>query len=280
MATIDDATAALRDRRRILVFTGAGISTESGIPDFRGPEGVWTRMDPADFTIDRYLADPAVRRRTWTRRAGAEFLDATPNRGHYAIARLWASGRMIGCATQNVDGLHTAAGLPSDALAELHGSAATTSCVECGVTVATREVVQRIEAGEEDPRCLFLPPEGGVPRRGEGGGPPSASAFLPPSHNLSVCRGILKADVVFFGESLPARAMERAMEWAHSADAVLAVGTTLSVFPAAAIPIAVADRGEPFVIINQGPTDLDAIADVVVDDQAGDALSQLLEGLI
>ena len=267
MASIDEVAAALRDRSRILVFTGAGISTESGIPDFRGHDGVWSRMDPADFTIQRYLSDPGVRRRAWSRRAGAEFLDAPPNRGHFAVTRLWESGLMIGCVTQNVDGLHTAAGLPLEAIAELHGSAATTSCIACRASLRTREVMVRIDAGEEDPSCtaLFLPRRGSTPK-GEGGG----------GSDAPVCGGILKADVVFFGEALPFRAMERAMEWAHSADAVLAVGTTLSVFPAAAIPIAVADRGQPFVIINRGPTDLDPIADVVVDDQAGDALSRLL----
>jgi NAD-dependent deacetylase len=248
MTKIDDVARLLAGRRRILVFTGAGISTESGIPDFRGPDGVWSRVDPDDFTISRYLADPMVRRRSWMRRAAAEFLDAHPNRGHFAITRLWESGVMVGCVTQNVDGLHSAAGLPGEALAELHGTAATTSCIDCGTTTGTREVMDRVGSGEDDPACR-------------------------------VCGGILKADMVFFGEALPARAMERALAWADVADAVIAVGTTLSVFPAAAIPIAVADRGHPFVIINRGPTDLDPIADLVVDDDAGDALSCLVTGL-
>jgi len=248
MTTIDDVVRLLAGRSRILVFTGAGISTESGIPDFRGPDGVWTRVDPEDFTIDRYLIDPEVRRRSWMGRAAAGFLDALPNQGHFAVTRLWEAGVMVGCVTQNVDGLHSAAGLPGEALVELHGTASTTSCITCGATVGTREVMARIASGDDDPACRE-------------------------------CGGILKADVVFFGEALPARAMERAMAWAGTADAVITVGTTLSVFPAAAIPLEVADRGNPFVIINRGPTDLDPIADLVVDAAAGEALSRLVAGM-
>ena len=248
MTTIDDVVRLLVGRSRILVFTGAGISTESGIPDFRGPDGVWTRVDPEDFTIDRYLIDPEVRRRSWMGRAAAGFLDALPNQGHFAVTRLWEAGVMVGCVTQNVDGLHSAAGLPGEALVELHGTASTTSCITCEATVGTREVMARIGSGDDDPACRE-------------------------------CGGILKADVVFFGEALPARAMERAMAWAGTADAVITVGTTLSVFPAAAIPLEVADRGNPFVIINRGPTDLDPIADLVVDAAAGEALSRLVAGM-
>jgi NAD-dependent deacetylase len=248
MGTIDDALRVLHGRNRILVFTGAGISTDSGIPDFRGPEGLWTKEDPADFTIERYLADPEVRRRAWQRRVTIGFLDATPNRGHLAVTRLWESGRMVGCITQNVDSLHRAAGLPESALAELHGSAATTSCLACGATVPTGAIRERLESGEDDPPCR-------------------------------ACGGILKADVVLFGEILPRAAMARAAAMAETADAVIAVGTTLGVYPAAGFPLTVASRGMPFVIINQGRTDLDDLADAIVAAPAADALETLVSRL-
>lgn len=238
----------LLGRRRILVFTGAGISTDSGIPDFRGPEGLWTKEDPDDFTIARYLADPEVRRRAWRRRVTIGFLDAKPNRGHFAVTRLWESGRMVGCVTQNVDGLHRAAGLPDDALAELHGNAATTTCLACGVTVPTTSIRDRLGAGEDDPSCLE-------------------------------CGGILKTAVVLFGEALPGRAMARAQAMADAADAVVAVGTTLGVYPAAGIPRGVAARGMRFVIINQGETDLDDLADAIVAAPVAEALEALVSRL-
>jgi NAD-dependent deacetylase len=248
MGTIDEAMRLLRGRRRMLVFTGAGISTDSGIPDFRGPDGIWTKVDPADFTIERYLSDPRVRRRAWQRRVIVGFLDAQPNRGHFAVTRLWESGRMVGCVTQNVDGLHRTAGLPESALAELHGSAATTSCLGCGVTIPTVTIRERLEAGEADPPCRD-------------------------------CGGILKTDVVLFGETLPRHAMARAEAMAGAADAVIAVGTTLGVYPAAEIPLAVVARGMPFVIINQGVTDLDDMANAVVAAPAAAALETLVAQL-
>lgn len=249
MATLDDVADLLRGRNRLLVYTGAGISTASGIPDFRGPHGLWSRVDPDDFTIFRYLADPEVRRRVWRTRATTGVLDALPNRGHLAITRLWEAGLLVGCATQNVDGLHRSAGLPPEALVELHGTAATASCYSCGLEVPTRSVMERLEAGEEDPSC-------------------------------SVCGGILKTDVVMFGEALPPGAMARAHSMAESADAALAVGTTLGVFPAAEIPLAVADRGMPLVIINRGATEFDHRAALVIDADAGEALDHLARSLL
>jgi len=245
MTEIADIVALLRGRTRILVFTGAGISTDSGIPDFRGPNGLWTRFDPDDFTIERYLDDPAVRRRFWESRVTTGFLDAQPNAAHHAVVRLWRAGVLIGCVTQNIDGLHAAAGLPNQALVEMHGSATSTSCVRCHARQPTRDVATRLALGETDPRC-----------RG--------------------CGGILKTDVVMFGERLPEHAMALALEMADEADAVLAVGTTLGVFPAASIPLRVAERGMPFVIVNRGPTELDGVADLRFD---GDATAAL-EGLV
>jgi len=195
--SIERAIELLRDCSNILVFTGAGISTESGIPDFRGPDGVWTKVDPEEFTIQRYLANPETRRRSWAMRADGGMLDASPNDGHRAITDLWEAERLVGLVTQNIDGLHVAAGFPVDAIAEVHGNVRTTSCIECGDRMETGTVLERLEAGEEDPACLE-------------------------------CGGILKVDVVMFGEAMPEREMTKAMAMAMVADAALSVGSTLS----------------------------------------------------
>ena len=248
MTPLQRAADVLAGRTRILVFTGAGISTESGIPDFRGPDGVWTRVDPAEFTLDRYLASAETRSASWRRRTRSGALTAAPNRGHEAVVRLWETGRMIGCVTQNVDGLHGAAGLPDAALVEVHGNAHTTSCLGCGATVGTAKVASRVAAGDDDPACVE-------------------------------CGGILKVDVVYFGEMLPERAMARALEWSAEADAVLAVGSTLGVYPAASVPLDVVRAGHPMVIVNRGPTELDHLAAAIVEGAAGEMLPALVDML-
>ena len=245
---LDRAASVLRDRQRILVFTGAGISTESGIPDFRGPQGVWTRVDPNEFTIDRYLTSAETRRRSWRMRAESHALDATPNRAHRAIVDLWKTGRMVGCVTQNIDGLHQRGGLPDEALVEVHGNAQQTICLECRDRQPTVEVLARVATGDEDPHCLL-------------------------------CNGLLKTTVVMFGEAMPPLEMQRAWEWSLQADAVLAVGSTLSVFPAASIPLEVAGAGHPMVILNMGPTELDALAAARIEAPAGEALPRLVRAL-
>lgn len=243
------AVEVLRDRDRILVFTGAGISTPSGIPDFRGPEGLWTRLDPDDFTYDRYVTDGAFRRATWGRRLDSPFHGADPNPAHHAVTRLWEAGRSVGCVTQNVDGLHAATGLPDGVLVELHGNARRIHCVSCGDEPAFEEVRSRWEAGEEDPSCL-------------------------------ACGGILKPKVVFFGEEMPRREMIRAWGMVEEADAVLVVGSTLSVYPAAFVPLDVAERGHPLVIVNRGATDHDAAARVKVDGDVAQVLPALVDALV
>jgi len=243
-----EAAAQLKDRRSIMVFTGAGISTESGIPDFRGPQGVWTTVDPDEFTLDRYLRYPETRRRSWQMRMNAGSLDAEPNPAHRAVVDLWRTGRMIGCVTQNIDGLHQKAGLPDEAVAELHGNAQTTVCLECGDERPTAHVLRRVEAGEDDPPCLL-------------------------------CGGILKTAVVYFGEMLPAQPWDFAFDLAERADAVVSIGSTLSVVPACYIPLHVARRGHPFVILNIGPTDLDHLATARISAPAGLALPELFAAL-
>jgi NAD-dependent deacetylase len=247
--TIERAIELLATKESILVFTGAGISTESGIPDFRGPDGVWTRVDPSEFTIDRYMSNADTRRRSWSMRRESGVLDASPNDGHRAIADLWQTERMIGCVTQNIDGLHAAGGLPPGAIIELHGNAHTSSCVACGTTTRTSEVVARVIGGEADPRC-------------------------------GDCDGILKVDVVFFGEAMPSAEMTKAMAMAMACDAVVAVGSTLSVYPASYVPLTAVESGSPLVVINQGPTELDHVASAVIDAPSGVALRTIIDALI
>jgi len=245
---IEQAIATLADRTRILVYTGAGISTESGIPDYRGPQGLWKRFDPGDYTYERYVNDPAFRIDTWGKRFHSPFLDAEPNDAHRAVTRLWDMGRLIGVVTQNIDGLHAAAGLERDALVEVHGNARRIHCISCGDEPRFSDVEERWEAGAVDPECLE-------------------------------CGGILKTRVVYFGEQLPREATIRSWDMAERADAVLVIGSTLSVYPAAFVPLEVVDRGEPMVIVNRGRTDHDARATVLVDGDAGTVVPALADRL-
>lgn len=248
MEPFDSAVTLLADAERILVFTGAGMSTESGIPDFRGPDGVWKRIDPKEFTYQRYVSRRETRERSWQMRYDSPMFMAQPNDGHTALVRLWESGRMLGCVTQNIDGLHQAAGLPEGVVVELHGTAHRIRCLSCRAEADDAEVRARWEDGESDPGCLE-------------------------------CGGILKAAVVSFGEAMPAAAMDIATTWATSADVALAIGSTLSVYPAAFIPLEVAERGRPLIILNRGPTDHDHMATVRLDGAIGDLLPPLVDAV-
>ncbi len=247
--TVEAAADVLADCTRILIFTGAGISTESGIPDFRSPGGLWTRLNPDDFTLSRYLSDPEVRARSWAARFPRLYGDSTPNAAHYAVVDLWKAGRMVGCVTQNIDGLHQEAGLPLDLVAELHGNADGIACVDCGAPADIHDVEARYSGGDHDPRCLH-------------------------------CGGILKTTVVFFEEMLPGGPIEQAQTWIGEADAVISIGSSLSVFPAAYIPLEVAGRGHPMVIINKGPTEYDNRARVRIRGMAGTILPELVAALV
>lgn len=251
--TLRRAVDALSGVGRILVFTGAGISTESGIPDFRGPNGLWTKLDPEDFTISRYLRLPELRTRNWKMHARGELWGARstvlPNRAHLAIVDLDRAGQLAGCVTQNVDGLHLAAGLSASRVAELHGNVRRVVCVGCGEESPIEPVLERVDAGEEDPRC-------------------------------EKCGGILKTSTVMFGEVLPDTEMRKAWSFAGLAGGVLVVGSTVGVWPAAEIPMSMAREGKPLVIINQGETEADHLADVRLEDAAGEALPKLTRALL
>ena len=242
------AARLLLDAERIMIFTGAGISTESGIPDFRGTDGIWTKFSPEDFMIDRYIADRTVRTRAWASRFPKMFGNAQPNNAHKAVVDLWQAGKLIGCVTQNIDGLHQAAGLPQDAIAELHGNADGIACLQCGAPDEPADIEQRWISGDVDPRC---------------------------DH----CGGILKSTIVFFGETLPHSEIEQANRWADRADAVISVGSSLSVYPAAYIPLEIASRGNTFVIINKGPTDLDSVASIRLEGMAASLLPELVSAI-
>lgn len=246
-ADVERAASLLSEARQILVFTGAGVSTESGIPDFRGPDGVWTKVDPAEFTFDKYVSNSETRRRSWQMRQGSGILEAAPNRAHWAIVELWSQGRLVGCVTQNIDGLHQSSGLPAKAVVELHGNAHRARCLACDSSWPTTEILARVESGDSDPHCE--------------------------------CGGIIKVAVISFGEAMPVSEMDRANEMAERCDAVISAGSTLTVYPAAYIPIEAKRRGAPYVIVNLGPTDQDFEADVRVEGSVGEVLPELVAAL-
>jgi NAD-dependent deacetylase len=250
---LDMAIGALRPARSILVFTGAGISTESGIPDFRGPNGLWNTVDPDDFHIDRYLANPELRERGWRMHVDGELWGARstvrPNAGHEAIKRLADAERLAGVVTQNVDGLHHISGFHEDEVAELHGNVRTTRCTGCDQGWETETVLRWVEDGQLDPKC----PD---------------------------CGGIVKTATVMFGELLPEREMQKAILFLSNADAVLVVGSTVAVWPAADIVMRAAHLALPIVIVNQGATEADSVAVAKLEAAIGDVLPALVDAVL
>ena len=251
---IDEARHLLGQARRVVVLTGAGISTESGIPDFRGPDGVWTKNPEAErlATLDHYLADPDVRRRAWQSRLNSPTLAARPNAGHRALVELERRGVLDTIVTQNIDGLHQQAGSDPARVVEIHGTMHETACLSCGDRRPMADTLARVAAGEEDPPCLA--PDG----RG------------------SPCGGILKSATISFGQSLVAEDLARAEQAAAACDLLLAVGSTLSVYPAAGLVPTAFRAGAQVVIVNAQPTDYDPIAEVVLRDPIGEVLPALV----
>jgi NAD-dependent deacetylase len=234
----------------VTVLTGAGISTGSGIPDFRGPQGVWTRDPDAArlLEIDAYMADPEVRVQGWRAWADHAAWRARPSAAHRALVELERAGLLIDVLTQNFDGLHQAAGSSPERVVELHGSLATTSCMTCGARQPTREVLARLDA-EPDPACAR-------------------------------CGGVLKPDVVYFGEMLPERALERAVAAATDAQTFVVVGSTLTVHPVAGLAQVAADAAARLVVVNAEPTPYDRLADEVVREPIETAVPALVERLL
>jgi len=235
----------LSEARRICVLTGAGISTESGIPDYRGPDGVWTRDPDAEklVTLSYYLRDPEIRRRSWLLRRELATAGVQPNAGHAALVDLEQQGRLRALLTQNIDGLHSAAG--STEVYELHGTVHQVVCTACEERMPIADVLARVDAGEPDPDC-------------------------------PVCGGVLKTATVYFGEALDPAVLDAAAAAAADCDVFLAVGTSLGVYPAAGLVEVAAAHGARVVIVNAEPTPYDGLADLVVREPIGTALPLLL----
>jgi NAD-dependent deacetylase len=251
------ATSLIGAATSVAVLTGAGISTDAGIPDYRGPNGVWTRNPGAEklATLRNYLEDPAVRRAAWQTRLDSPVWGAEPTPAHRALARFERSGRLHVIVTQNIDGLHALAGSSREKLVEVHGTAHSCVCWECGHRLRTLDVLERVRHGEEDPRCQEV----------------VAPAYA------GECGGILKTTTVSFGQSLDPGDIERAMHAAAAAALLLAVGTTLEVQPVAGMVPLACRAGKTVVIVNGSPTAYDSLADVVVRGSISEVLPALLD---
>ncbi|MGH2539881.1 MAG: SIR2 family NAD-dependent protein deacylase [Actinomycetota bacterium] len=243
---IDRVAASLSAAERIAVLTGAGISTESGIPDFRGPNGVWTTKPESMklVNIEDYVRDPGVRAEAWQERMRHPAWTAEPNAGHRALVELERRGRLLALMTQNIDGLHQVAG--SERVLELHGTIHQAKCLSCDRRTPMEEQLDRVRAGEPDPACMD-------------------------------CGGIQKSATVAFGEQLDALVLETALVASSACDLFLAVGTSLMVQPAALLAAEAQRRGARLVIVNQGETPLDDRADAVLRDPIGEALPAIVD---
>lgn len=243
---VADLGNLIGEARKILIFTGAGISTESGIPDFRGPKGVWKTMTPIDF--NDFVSSEAVRRKAWQRKfTGDDTLSrAQPNAGHRAITSLITAGKADFVITQNVDGLHQRSGTPDEQVIELHGNASYAKCLECG---------KRFEL--EPIKRDFLE-DGTLPRCDE-------------------CNGIVKTATISFGQAMPMREMQMAEMASMDCDLFMAIGSSLTVYPAAGLPRLAKENGAKLLIINEQPTDLDPICDLVLHERIGPTLSAAVD---
>jgi len=234
------------EARRVVVLTGAGISTESGIPDFRGPQGVWTRDPEAEklSTLQHYLADPEVRKAAWRARIGHPTWKARPNAGHAALVALEQRGKLHALITQNIDELHQIAGNSPERVIEVHGTMRHVVCWSCGWRGPMQAVIERVLAGEEDPPC-------------------------------ERCAGILKSDTISFGQQLVPEVIERAMQVAQECDLFISVGTSLQVYPIAGAVELARSAGARIVIVNAEPTPYDPVADAVLGGSIGEVLPRL-----
>ena len=233
--------------RDVVVFTGAGISTESGIPDFRSPGGIWTKFDPEDFTIDRFLSNPETRKKQWRiLMEGGLIADAEPNRAHMAVAELERMGKLNCVITQNIDNLHQKAGNSPEKIYELHGNMRWLRCMGCGIRYIMEDMVNKYRFENDMPTCEH-------------------------------CSGILKPDVIFFGEMLPVMTLKQATLQATQCDLFIVIGSSLVVYPAASIPMYARSSGAKLAIINLTPTSCDDTAHVVIHHSAGEVMERALE---
>ena len=235
---------AIDEAYRVVVFTGAGISTESGIPDFRSPGGLWTKMSPIDFSD--FIRSEELRREAWRRKFEIDktIVAAEPNKGHMAIAKLVDSGKASHVITQNIDNLHQNSGVPAERIIELHGNGTYAKCLDCGERHELHEVKAIYDASPVAPVCKS-------------------------------CKGIVKSATISFGQAMPEEEMRRAEEATLGCDLFLAIGSSLQVYPAAGFPILAKRNGATLVILNREPTPLDEIADLVVHDEIGPTLAPI-----
>jgi NAD-dependent deacetylase len=243
LSKVDELKRMIGDAKDIVAFTGAGISTESGIPDFRSPGGIWTRYKPIDF--GDFMRSEEARRETWRRKFATHgtLQQATPNAGHRALARLVTQGRMPAIITQNIDGLHQASGVPGEKVIELHGNTTYAACLDCRERYELDWVREIFADGERLPAC-------------------------------TACSGPIKTATISFGQSMPEAEMQRAHEATLIADLFIVLGSSLVVYPAAGFPVMAKRNGARLVIINREPTDQDGLADLVINAEIGATMSK------
>jgi NAD-dependent deacetylase len=246
-ADLSLARALLAEAERVVVLTGAGISTDSGIPDFRGPNGVWTKDPTAEkmATLQNYVAEPEVRKRSWQARLEHQAWTAEPNAGHRALVAHAEQGKLHALLTQNIDGLHHLAGSDPERIVEVHGTMREVMCLDCGERAPMQRALDRVRAGEEDPPCRS-------------------------------CGGMLKSATISFGQSLVADDLRRAERAALSSDLLLAVGSTLAVYPICEVVPVAKQAGASVVIVNAEPTQYDQLADVVLRGSISDVLPDIV----
>lgn len=243
---IERAAELIAGAQRLVVFTGAGISTESGIPDFRSPGGFWDRNDPNEWTFQNYLVNPDHRKRVWKRYLDPTISDAQPNAAHNALGELYEMGILDCVVTQNIDGLHQKGGVPGDRVIELHGTHLFVKCLDCRERFPRDYILPILADGVDSPTC-------------------------------EKCGGLLKAATISFGESMPQRETYEAERRSRQADVYLVIGSTLIVYPAAYMPMYALEAGAPLIIINLSETHLDRAADVHIPSKAGPAMTAILE---
>jgi NAD-dependent deacetylase len=240
---IEELRRMLDESRRAVVFTGAGVSTESGIPDFRSPGGIWTKYQPIDFR--EFVSSDEARRETWRRKIAVEeaVSQAQPNRGHRAIAHLVTQGKVSSVITQNIDGLHQRSGIPEQRIIELHGNGTYAACLECAQRYELADLFAAFKVNEEPPVCD--------------------------------CGGFIKSATISFGQPMPLEAMRRAQVESQNCDLFIAIGSSLVVYPAASFPAVAKQNGSRLVILNREPTDLDYLADLVLNLEIGPTLGEV-----
>jgi NAD-dependent deacetylase len=245
---IELAAEIILHAKKILVFTGAGLSTESGIPDFRSPGGIWDRYDPQDFYFQKIISDERSLEKYW--KMSSEYYltmrDAPPNSAHLAVRELEDMGKLLAVVTQNIDSLHHKAGNSPDKIIEIHGTAFSVSCLNCGMRYGRDEIEERLRNGEKAPSC-------------------------------DSCKGILKPETISFGQAMPEDKMAEAIGCARQCDVCMVLGSSLVVYPAASVPIHAAEEGARLVIVNREPTPLDSQAEVVIHASLGETLTRIME---